>query len=251
MTEVRLTGGLKITRSSLEEIIPRVSALARDREPTDIHFITAHAVSIASQDSRYRSVMDSASILLPDSKWLEILTRVSRTPLTQVRGPDFFRGLLSVRESNALGHFFIAPSPLVLQHLLATIEEEFPATKVAGGIVAPYRPFEPSEIEALVLNIRSIENAVVWLGIGTPAQNMLARQLVDAGAGVVVGVGAAFEFLTGMKKEAPHLVSKIGMEWLFRFLSEPRRLWRRYTVDNIRFLIAFVNGELRRSETTS
>jgi N-acetylglucosaminyldiphosphoundecaprenol N-acetyl-beta-D-mannosaminyltransferase len=244
-SETRLTAGLRIRQCSLGEAVAHVASLARERRPSDIHFITAHAVSIAAENSHYKEVMDQAEILLPASRWLEILTALSSAPLTQVRGPDFFRALLESQDSPSLTHFFVAPSSTVLSELLIAIRREFPSARVAGGMVAPHGPLTQAEIDDLARRAAQADNAIVWLGIGTPAQNFLARQLVCSGAGVVVGVGAAFEFVAGLKKEAPRWLSVIGLEWLFRLFTEPRRLWRRYTFGNAKFLIEFVRGEWR------
>lgn len=241
---VRDTCGLPITRTSLEEAVDGVCELAASGQSADIHFLSAHSISITTEDPEYRQVIQQGSTVLPDSRWLQFLTSWSATPLTQVRGPDFFRALLNTSSVDPIGHFFVAPNDRVADRLLEAIHREYPRAHVTGHIVAPQGPFTEAQIRQILEQIRALGQPIVWLGIGTPAQNFLARRLAELGGGIVIGVGAAFEFVAGIKSEAPRWMSTVGIEWLFRFVTEPRRLWHRYTVGNLKFLSAFFAHEL-------
>jgi N-acetylglucosaminyldiphosphoundecaprenol N-acetyl-beta-D-mannosaminyltransferase len=248
---IRQTAGLPIYRTKTDALMAEITPLAETGKSVDIHFITAHAVSIAEVDPHYRAVLSEATILLPDGRWLDFLTRFSSAPLHQVRGPDLFRALLAENTEESPGHFFVAPSNHVASRLLEAVQRDFPTARIAGHFVAPEGPFSADQFKLLVSEIRRSGRPIVWLGIGTPAQNFLANRLVKEDVGIVIGVGAAFEFVAGTKSEAPRWLSTIGFEWLYRLATEPRRLWHRYTVGNVRFLIAFFRGERRREVSQS
>ena len=111
-----------------------------------VHFITAHTISVIEGNPDLRRVLTSGDLLLPDSRWLELLSGIRRRKLTQVRGPDFFRRVLSDQASNKDGHFFIAPNIDVTNALMRTLERDYPELVVAGVYVAPHRPLITDEV---------------------------------------------------------------------------------------------------------
>lgn len=203
-----------------------------------VHFITAHTVSLAESDSRLRDILTSGDVLLPDSRWLHFLSGFRTRPVSQVRGPDFFRDVLALSAQAGIPHFFVFPSEAVRESLLRAVITNAPGVRISGGFVAPFRALTTKELDGLGEEIQSSGAKIVWIGVGTPAQNSLAHELARSTGCVVVGVGAAFEFFAGLKPEAPRWMSRMGVEWLFRLVSEPKRLWRRYLVGNTVFLIA-------------
>ena len=151
-----------------------------------------------------------------------------------------FSRILGEKPAASVSHAFIGPNERVNRALADTIARRFPHLHVTSYRVAPFAPFSEDDLEALAEAIRTENVSIVWLGIGTPAQDVLAFELAFRTDTVVMAVGAAFEFLAGLKPEAPTVVSRWGMEWLYRFISEPRRLWKRYLVGNPVFLYAVI-----------
>ena len=238
--------GLPIARVSLAKAVDYVSAASvKGGDGLAIHFLTAHTIAVAETNALIRQILSSGDLLLPDSRWLEILSGIREKKLSQVRGPDFFRRVLSDQTAGVPSHFFVGPSQEVNDDLRETLRNQFPSVSVAGFFVAPHRPLNGAELRELSDAINAAGKPLVWLGVGTPAQNVLAHSLAKESGRVVVGVGAAFEFLSGIKPEAPTWVSRWGVEWLFRLVSEPKRLWRRYLFGNAVFLFAIVRNRLR------
>lgn len=209
-------------------------------QPKAIHFLSAHTIALSEKDAGLKTILRSGDWLLPDSRWLEIFSAMGKSRLTQVRGPDFFRDALVLGEKNDARHFFIGPSELVNIALLKTIRVTLPGVSIAGSAVGPHPPLTPEHITELAQQIPKEKRPVVWVGVGTPSQNFLVHDLAKETGLVVVGVGAAFEFLSNLKPEAPRWVSRVGLEWLYRLLSEPKRLWRRYLWGNAVFVFAVV-----------
>jgi N-acetylglucosaminyldiphosphoundecaprenol N-acetyl-beta-D-mannosaminyltransferase len=237
--------GLAIARFSPEQAAEHVQTmLLNGSEGLAIHFLTAHTISVAEADSGIRDILRSGDLLLPDSRWLELLSGFRKRKLTQVRGPDFFRRLLRSPSEEVEGHFFVGPSDEVNSALEKALREQFPEARVAGFSVGPHRPLTSDELRDLATTINATGSPLVWVGVGTPAQNVLAHHLAKESGRVIIGVGAAFEFLSGKKTEAPSWVSRMGIEWLFRLVTEPKRLWRRYLIGNAVFLFALLKHRL-------
>ena len=233
--------GLPIGRTTASAAVDKLYRLrAEGNGPKAIHFLSAHTISLSEKDSALKAILRSGDWLLPDSRWVEIFSRIGKPHLNQVRGPDFFRNALVVSQKHDAPHFFIGPSESVNTALLGTIRATMPSVSVAGSAVGPYPPIAHAHIKELAEQIPREKRPVVWVGVGTPAQNFLAHDLAKETGLVVVGVGAAFEFLANLKPEAPRWLSSVGLEWLYRLFSEPKRLWKRYLWGNAVFVFAIV-----------
>jgi N-acetylglucosaminyldiphosphoundecaprenol N-acetyl-beta-D-mannosaminyltransferase len=117
------------------------------------------------------------------------------------------------------------------------LQSRFPSLRLAGTYSPPFRPLTFQEDRAVVERINAAQPDIVWVGMSTPKQERwMAEHVGHLSASVLVGVGAAFDFHAGFKRQAPRWVQQSGLEWLFRLLMEPRRLWRRYLINNPWFL---------------
>jgi N-acetylglucosaminyldiphosphoundecaprenol N-acetyl-beta-D-mannosaminyltransferase len=129
-------------------------------------------------------------------------------------------------------HFFYGASPEVLDALTERLRARFPALQVAGTYAPPYRRLDAFEDSQIVQLIKQAKPDVVWVGLSTPKQERwMADHVEQLCAPALIGVGAAFDFHSGRKRQAPRWMQRSGLEWLFRLLSEPRRLYRRYLVN--------------------
>jgi len=155
----------------------------------------------------------------------------------RVYGPDVLRAVIADSRHRETRHFFYGCTEEVLDRLEAKAREINPDLKLAGKLAPPFRPLSEAEEEEHARLINEARPDIVWVGLGCPKQNLwMARFRPRLEAPVLVGVGAAFDFLAGVKRQAPRWVQRSGFEWLFRLLCEPRRLWRRYLVNNSIFL---------------
>ncbi|GAA5193163.1 hypothetical protein GCM10023346_17170 [Arthrobacter gyeryongensis] len=141
------------------------------------------------------------------------------------------------RNSN-VKHFLLGSTNDTLRKLNEELTSRYPGIEIVGQLSPPFRDQSPSELAAQDKFISDSEAQIVWVGLGTPKQDFEVLRLANRLPVVAVAVGAAFDFVAGTKKEAPVWIRKIGFEWLFRLLSEPRRLWRRYLFGNFEFLRA-------------
>ena len=125
--------------------------------------------------------------------------------------------------------FYYGGGPGIAEQLAATLKARYPTLSIAGTMTPPFRPLTPEEDEATVARINELAPDIVWVGLSAPKQEFwMASHIGRLNAPVLVGVGAAFDFLAGTKSQAPVWMQRSGLEWAYRLAQEPRRLWKRY-----------------------
>jgi N-acetylglucosaminyldiphosphoundecaprenol N-acetyl-beta-D-mannosaminyltransferase len=206
-------------------------------------------ISLLRSDPSYATTLRGEGVNLPDGKpvawalrWLGRRSGSSTAP-AQVRGPSLFCRALDEGRQTAVSHFLLGGTPETLASLVEAIERRWPGVRIAGAEAPPFRALTPEELAAQDDRIRASGADLVWVGLGTPRQDGEAVRLARTVQRPAIGVGAAFDFVAGTRAEAPVWVQRLALEWLFRLASEPRRLWRRYTIGLWRF-VAVVAGEL-------
>jgi N-acetylglucosaminyldiphosphoundecaprenol N-acetyl-beta-D-mannosaminyltransferase len=224
-------------------------ATTRREEGADIHLCNAYTIALADRDPGLRATLDHATVNFPDGKsvvwanrWLH---RKQRPPTQRVYGPDLFCNVFELGALVELRHYLIGGTPQVLADLQERLHRRFPGVLIAGAESPPFR--EPSEGERRdqIDRIRDADAQIVWLGLGTPKQDREAAWIAAHLPVAVAAVGAAFDFVSGHKPQAPPWMRDNGLEWLFRLASEPRRLWRRYLYGNARFLWCVITQTVR------
>jgi N-acetylglucosaminyldiphosphoundecaprenol N-acetyl-beta-D-mannosaminyltransferase len=185
-------------------------------------------------------VLDSADLCVPDGMPLVWIGRSRGYPLKRrVYGPDLL--LEFCRETNTKGyrHFFYGGGPDVPEALAAKLKAQFPLLEVAGVYSPPFRPLTPEEDARAVELINRSAADVLWVGLGCPKQEYWMYEHRDQlRVPVLVGVGQAFDVHAGRLRQAPVWMREHGLEWLFRLMSEPRRLWKRYLIYNSQFIFS-------------
>lgn len=160
----------------------------------------------------------------------------------RVYGPTLMTDLLK-DDSGSINHFFYGSSPETIQDLLVNIKIINQNLKVVGHVAPPFRPLSPREEAVYLAKIRSAKTHILWIGLSSPKQVLLAARWSHFLPGVsVMCVGAAFDFLAKRQLMAPKLVQNLGFEWLFRLLVDPKRLWHRYLITIPRYLLRRLFG---------
>ena len=191
-----------------------------------------------SQD--FKRVMSGADLVTPDGMpvvWG--LRLLGCKGASRVYGPDLTLDVLGMAESNNLPVGFYGGAPSVLQRLQQRMTARFPNLQIAYAYSPPFRPLTLEEDEQVVEAINQAGVRILFVGLGSPKQEYWMAAHKGRINAVMIGVGAAFDFLAGTKPQAPRWMMKIGMEWLFRLMTEPRRLWKRYLKHNPRFVVLF------------
>lgn len=230
--------GVGISSINMSIALRTIEAWLSRREAHYICITTVHGVMESQRDEELRRIHNAAGLVTPDGMPLVWLSRrMGFRHVGRVYGPDL---LLAVCEhSIAWGarHFFYGGAPGVADTLALRLKSRFPGLRLAGTYSPPFRPLTLEEDQALVQRINAAQPDIVWVGISTPKQERwMAAHVRRLNAPVMVGVGAAFDFHAGLKRQAPYWMQQSGLEWFFRLLMEPRRLWRRYLINNPWFL---------------
>ena len=157
--------------------------------------------------------------------------------MNRVYGPDLMLAACERAAARGYSSFFYGGRPGVAERLAARLAGAFPGLKIAGTYAPPFRELSAQEDENVVQLISAAQPDLVWVGLGTPKQELwMAAHAHRIDAGVLIGVGAAFDIHAGLTRQAPRWLQRSGLEWAFRLAQEPRRLWRRYLYNNPRFL---------------
>ncbi len=195
-----------------------------------------HMVMEAHDSPEFRGVVSRADLVTPDGMPLVWALRgLGLADASQVRGLDLFLRVAERAAAENLPVGLYGGAPEALDGVCRALEERFPGIKIACRISPPFRPLTPDEDRALTDEIVASGARVLFVGLGCPKQERWMAAHKDRFPGVMVGVGAAFDFLSGRVREAPHWMRAAGLEWLFRLATDPGRLWKRYAKHNPRF----------------
>lgn len=233
---------------TLEQASKTIVEAAAQGKPGDVHLVNAYCVALAEKSEPYRERLADSWLNLPDGlplQWVSTLRR-DRPALSQVRGRDLMDRVLEDGVEVGLRHFLLGSTEETLTRLQAAVERFHPGVRIVGIQPRAPREIDLKERERHLEAIRQSDAQVIWIGLGTPAQDEEAVALASSIGAVCIGVGAAFDFIAGNQAEAPGWMRASGLEWLHRLLSEPRRLWRRYLIGNVTF-IKSVAANWRRS----
>jgi N-acetylglucosaminyldiphosphoundecaprenol N-acetyl-beta-D-mannosaminyltransferase len=209
-----------------------------------------HGVMECQRDLALRVIHNQAGLVTPDGmplvwlSWLHGYRHVER-----VYGPDLMLACCAHSVPRGYRHFFYGGGPGVPERLAAHLQARFPGLIVAGSWSPPFGRLTPDQEQATIERISAAAPDIVWVGLSTPKQERWMAEFVGRlPAPVLIGVGAAFDFHAGLKRQAPLWMQRSGFEWLFRLATEPRRLWRRYLTNNPRFvwrLLLQLSGAVR------
>ncbi len=200
---------------------------------------TAGNVNLARSDPALRAAYNRSHLATPDGMPLAWLGRWhGHRNITRVYGPDLMLAVCDSGRAAGLTHYFYGGAPGVAETLRKKLCARFHGLNVAGTFTPPYRSLTAEETAALRAAVAAAKPDVIWVGISTPKQEIfMAQHWQTLDAGLLIGVGAAFDFHSGRVVQAPRWMQRSGLEWFFRLCTEPRRLWRRYLVNNPMFVI--------------
>jgi len=200
--------------------------------------LAVHGVMTGALDRVHRHRLNSLDLVLPDGmpvRWAVNLLHRTALP-DRVYGPNLMLKVCEAAAQNGLPLYFFGATQETLHRLISNLKSKFPGVIIAGSEPSRFRKLNEAESDTLVQRIRESGAKITFVGIGCPRQEIWAYELGDRLSMPVFGVGAAFPFHAGTLPQAPMWMQNYGLEWLFRFASEPRRLWKRYVFLNPAYL---------------
>ncbi len=230
--------GVKIAAVNLEMACDIICKWIEDRHKTYVCLAPVATLIDCYRDSVYLDIVNSAAMTTPDGMPLVWIARLKGSSnIGRTYGPDLMLSVCQKAEKLGYRHFFYGGTESGNKKLISNLKKRFPRIKVAGCYAPPIIDNHTIENKQVLSQINSSSPDILWVGLGSPKQDFWMynhRSRLDVP--VMIGVGAAFDFVAGIKPQAPVWMRHLGLEWLFRLCSEPRRLWRRYLIGNTLFL---------------
>ena len=196
-----------------------------------------HTTIMAYENESYRNAQNSAVLNLPDGKPLSIVgRRHGYTEMGRVAGPDLMHEVFRISAEQKWRHYFYGSTAETLEALRKRLESNYQGIQIVGMYAPPFRDLMIEEDTEIVNLINEAKPDFIWVGLGAPKQEIFMYHHREQLNGVMIGVGAGFDFHAGKVKRAPLWMQRIGLEWFYRMMQEPRRLWKRYFKTNWKFL---------------
>jgi exopolysaccharide biosynthesis WecB/TagA/CpsF family protein len=231
--------GVEVSITDYDELARLFIAAARRREPALGTFLAVHAVVTAALDPSYRYRINAFDVVGPDGqpvRWAMNLLHKAGL-VERVCGPSMMLHMCARCAEEGVGIYLYGSTQKTLDQLAANLEDRFPAIRIVGTESPPFRPLTQEENDAACERINASGAGIVFIGLGCPRQDVFAHHNRNRIHAVQLCVGAAFDFHAGNKKMAPEWMQKWGLEWTYRMIQEPRRLWKRYLVTNTAFIL--------------
>ncbi|MDP2485786.1 WecB/TagA/CpsF family glycosyltransferase [Pseudoalteromonas marina] len=227
--------------TNLDSALQQVEILATKKQGAYVCVSNVHMCIEALDSNEFEQVVNKADLVIPDGKPLSWAQKfLGHKAAQQVRGQDIMNALCAASGEQKLNiGFYGGSSGELLSLVKSKLTQTYPDIRISYAYSPPFRPLTSEEDGQVVKDINNAKVNVLFVGIGCPKQERWMAEHKDKLNCVMLGVGAAYDFIAGSKKHAPRWVQKIGMEWLFRLCSEPKRLWRRYLSTNPRFIWHF------------
>ncbi|MCW2248709.1 N-acetylglucosaminyldiphosphoundecaprenol N-acetyl-beta-D-mannosaminyltransferase [Azospirillum fermentarium] len=241
--------GVGVSAINLDDAVSTIRTWVAGGRRSYVCVTGVHGVMESQDDPALRDIHNRAGLVTPDGMplvWL--LKHAGHRGADRVYGPDLMAAVFADTDTgDGPAHFLYGSTPEVLERLSRNLQARFPGCRIAGTFSPPFRPLTDAEEAEVAARINASGAGIVWVGLSTPKQERwMAAHRPHLTAPVLVGVGAAFDFHAGLKRQAPRVIQRSGFEWLFRLATEPRRLWRRYATNNPRFVVRIAGQLLRR-----
>jgi N-acetylglucosaminyldiphosphoundecaprenol N-acetyl-beta-D-mannosaminyltransferase len=231
--------GVAVSAINLEQALAEIDRWVSAREPSYVCVCTVHGVMDCQRFDDLKKVFNAAGMVTPDGMPLVWLGRAQHAHVSRVYGPDLILAEFDRSSSSGHRHYLYGGGNGTGVRLAAAMRARFPKLEIVGVLEPPFATLDQLVSPETAATINAARPDVVWVGIGSPKQERwMARMRPLLDAPVLIGVGAAFDFHSGAVRQAPVWMQRSGLEWLFRLLTNPRRLWRRYLVDNPWFVWA-------------
>ena len=243
--------GVKVDATNLSLASQNIAEWIRHRRKVYICVAPVSTVVECQSNPEYREVINGADMVTPDGMPLVWLGKLKGNKVIQrTYGPDLMLKVCSDGEMPGFRHYFYGSTVQVCEQLESRLKRKFPEIKIVGKFSPPFTDNRKNEDTKIIDEINRAKPDILWVGLGSPKQDFWMHKHRDKlEVPVIIGVGAAFDFLAGAKKQAPRWMQRSGLEWLFRLFCEPRRLWKRYLIGNTKFIYYLLADLIRQKFT--
>jgi len=222
--------GVMVNAIDMRDAVNAVHKWIQDQESNYICVTSAHGILECQEDPRLKSILNSSGLTTPDGMSIVWILQIrGNRHVKRVYGPDLMKTICEESLISGWTHFLYGGGPGVAELLSEKLHYQYPGIKIVGMYTPPFRELTLDEDQYVIEKIFDAKPNIIWVGLSTPKQERWMASHISKFPGIVmIGVGAAFDFISGTKRQAPQWIQRSGTEWLFRLISEPQRLWRRY-----------------------
>lgn len=233
--------GMRVDPTSYEEATQRILCWAQNAESRYVCVANVHMVMEAYDAPDFREAVNQADLVTPDGVPLVwALRRMGCAGQQRVYGPDLMLWVAEAASKNGAPVGFFGGAPETLELMVKNLQITYPGLRVVYQYSPPFRLLTKEEDQRIVEAINTSGTRILFVGLGCPKQERWMQEHHKRLQAVLLGVGVAFDFAAGIKRQAPAWMQRTGLEWLFRLAQEPQRLWRRYLIHNPRFVVLFM-----------
>ena len=239
--------GVKIAILNLKKACLLIEDVIQNNQKVYICVAPVATVVDCQGNKEYKEVINQAYFTTPDGMPLVWIGKSKGfKDIRRTYGPDLMLAVCDSGLQKGYRHYFYGGSPETNDRLEVRLKQRFPEMKIVGRYSPPFRELTKAEDEQIIDSINRACPDILWVGLGSPKQDFwMAQYRRRLDTPVLVGVGAAFDFISGVKRQAPCWMRQTGMEWFFRLCCEPRRLARRYLIGNSKFIYFFMRDSIR------
>lgn len=236
MNKINILGSQITAAESYEVVFHKLKSIM-----TTNCFITVnnvHTIIEAVKNPLYKKILNKSFLSLPDGKPLSIVSKLKgEKNISRIFGPTFMEKTINWGQQHGLKHFFFGSSQETLNKMLNNINKKYPKALVVGSYSPPFKNAFSKEENETFINLMNESGAdIFWIGLGAPKQELwIYENYRKLNRGVMIGIGAGFDYLAGKTKHAPEWMKNLALEWLYRLIQEPGRLWKRYLITNSLF----------------
>ena len=240
--------GVPVSSTNIEDACQVIDGWIEAQTKNYVCVAPVSTVVDCQRNVEYRKAVQNADMVTPDGMPLVWLSKLSGDKhIQRTYGPDLMQAFCKYGQEKGRRHFLYGGEEKTCQLLINVLKDKFPDIQIAGKYSPPFRPVHYEEDQEVIDQINDSKADVLWVGLGSPKQDFWMVEHRDKlNAPVIVGVGAAFDFIAGIKPQAPKWMQKCGLEWFFRLCSEPKRLWKRYLVGNSLFIFYITKDFFRK-----
>lgn len=229
--------GVKVSSTDYTKTLLKINDWIKKDQKKYVCVSNVHSIMECQKDIKLMAGVNNSGLITPDGMPLVWLSNLYGNKAKRVYGPTLLDKLCHLSEKNYYSVFFLGGTKSLLHKLSQKINLLYPKLKVIDYIDTPVRPIPALDNSKIIKKLNSSKARFIFIGLGCPYQERwMIQNREKLNANVLIGAGAAFDFISGNIKEAPEWIQRIGFEWLFRLTQDPKRLWQRYTITNLLFI---------------
>lgn len=249
MIEVLNILGVNIAVTNLSVTCQSIENWIRERRKTYVCIAPVSTIADCQSDPQYRKIINGAGMVTPDGMPLVWICRLrGKKNIQRTYGPDLMSAFCQLSQAKGYRHYFYGAAPETNTRLIERLKNFFPGIRIVGNFAPSFIGVGELESEDALARINEADPDILWVGLGSPKQDYWMHLHRDKlKVPVMVGVGAAFDFIAGTKPQAPVWMRRSGLEWFFRLCCEPRRLWKRYLIGNTKFICYLIRDMFKKT----